>query len=331
MNNFETKIMEYVKKVHLDDKLNLKKDFKIEFLAQGEYNINYILEDNTKKFVFRINTASQLRLKNQINYEFNALKFIEKSTVTPTPIYVDGTKEFFDFGLLIMNFIKGRPLNYSTDLEIAADIFSKIHSINTKDNTELLVENNILNDRINEATWMLEDFFKSSIPDKKLKNFFHNYLNWCNKNLDKEKYFIENNMQVVNNTEVNSHNFLIDKKSYLIDWEKPVISHPCQDLTQFFADTTTLWRSNYLMTKEEKDFFIDKYCEKTQFNINDIKESINIYNPYLYLRALSWCAMAFVQYADSTKLIKNEEIFKKIISYLDFSFLEKLLKPYDII
>ncbi|WP_454052487.1 hypothetical protein [Clostridium sp. Marseille-Q7071] len=72
-----------------------------------------------------------------------------------------------------MEFLEGRPLNYSSDLEIASHIFSKIHSININNLKEnnFIVENNIFKDRISESTWLLENFFASPIPSKKLKAF----------------------------------------------------------------------------------------------------------------------------------------------------------------
>ncbi|MBU5226592.1 phosphotransferase [Clostridium senegalense] len=326
--DFSLDIKNYLNINNLYSNFGLDKNFKVKFLAQGEYNINYILYDKTLKLVFRINTDSQLRLNNQIEYEFNALKLLEGSNVTPKPIYVDGSRKNFPFGILIMEFLKGKPLNYSTDLIKASNIFSKIHTLKVPKNHGLIIENNILQDRIKEGNWLLESFFKSDIPDMKIKNFFEKYINWCEDNLHLEKYFIENPILSINNTEVNSHNFIIGDENYLIDWEKPVLSHPCQDLTQFLADTTTLWRSNYIISDINKDDFLKEYCNKSGFKYKNIKESINIYNPYLYLRALSWCAMAFVKYQSEDKLIKNEEIFLKIKSYLDIDFISKLLKPY---
>ncbi len=165
------KIREYLFKTDLCQVLNLNKEFNINFLAQGEYNINYTISDENKNFVFRINTASQLRLENQINYEFEALKAIEKSGVTPKGLFVDGTKKYFDFGILVMEFLEGRPLNYSSDLEIASHIFSKIHSININNLKEnnFIMENNIFKDRISESTWLLENFFASPIPSKTIR------------------------------------------------------------------------------------------------------------------------------------------------------------------
>ena len=154
-------------------------------------------------------------------------------------------------------------------------------------------------------------------------------MNWAEANKYKEKYFLENRWQVINNTEVNSHNFIIGElKSYLIDWEKPVISDPCQDLTQFLADTTTLWKTEHILTSEEKDRFIERYIKGLKGKDKNIKERIELYNPYLYLRALAWCAYAYLEYKKDDKEIKNMDTYKKIQQYLDIDFMRKLLKKY---
>ncbi len=51
----------------------------VKFLAAGEYNENYlVIDDLGEKRIFRINHGTQLGLKNQIEYEFNVLKAVEK-------------------------------------------------------------------------------------------------------------------------------------------------------------------------------------------------------------------------------------------------------------
>ena len=54
-------------------------------LAQGEYNRNYtfIHPITGKKLVLRINFGSQMHLKDQIIYEYKALKLLENSGRTP--------------------------------------------------------------------------------------------------------------------------------------------------------------------------------------------------------------------------------------------------------
>lgn len=163
--------------------------------------------------------------------------------------------------------------------------------------------------------------------DGDTKRFFEKFLSWCDKNAGMERYFIENPWKAINNTEVNSHNFIIgDERSYLIDWEKPVISDPCQDITQFLAPTTTLWRTDILLSQEEIDKFYRVY--EGRFPEKNIRERVRMYTPYLYLRALSWCAYAYVEYQDPNKDIRNPETYKKIKSYLEMDFMRNLLKDW---
>ncbi|QCX33269.1 hypothetical protein FDN13_05885 [Caloramator sp. E03] len=322
-------VYRYIKENRKDFKIDLSEDFQLEFLAQGEYNINFIIKDKVNKYVFRINTKSQLEIENQIRYEYNALKALEKTSVTPKVYFVDDSKLKLNYGILIMEFLEGRPLQYSNDLEKAVYIFSKIHTLKSDEVSKkiFIIEENLFTERIKEAQRLLKEFFISSLVDDKLKVFFNKFLDWAEKNRHKEKYYIDNKLHVINNTEVNSNNFIIGKdKSYLIDWEKPVISDPCQDLTQFIAITTTLWKADYILSVEEKNNFFNFYIERTGYK--DIKERVYLYQPYLYLRALSWCAYAYLEYLKPDKEIKNEDTFKKIKSYLDISFMKEILKEH---
>ncbi|KEI97065.1 hypothetical protein N494_12405 [Clostridium botulinum A2B7 92] len=322
-------IREYVYHKNLFEIINLSKNFNVRFLAQGEYNINFILEDKINKYVFRVNTGSQLSLENQIQYEYSVLKRLEKSKVTPKVYHVDGSKKYIKYGVLIMEFLDGRPLNYKKDLNKAAKIFGKIHSmeLNKEDFSSFIIENNIFSDRIKEANNLLKDLWDSSLIKEDIKKFFYKFINWATENSYKEKYFIDDPIQVINNTEVNSHNFIIGSKNfYLIDWEKPVISDPCQDLTQFLAPTTTLWKANYILKDCEINEFFYNY-EKI-FNGKNIRERVDMYTPYLYLRALSWCAYAYLEYQNPHRDIKNMDTYEKIKEYLELDFMNKLLNRW---
>ena len=65
------------------------REFTIEPLAQGEYNLNYLLSSSTDdaRLVFRVNIGTQIEREDQIMYEFRALKLLEHSGVTPIPYH----------------------------------------------------------------------------------------------------------------------------------------------------------------------------------------------------------------------------------------------------
>ena len=85
--------------------------FRVIPLAQGEYNLNYLLADDETHLVLRVNIGTQIGREDQIHYEYNALRLLESSGVTPTPYFVDDTRAQIDRGVLIMAYLPGEPLD----------------------------------------------------------------------------------------------------------------------------------------------------------------------------------------------------------------------------
>ena len=323
-------IQNYIEKKKLWELIPLKKNYQIYFLAQGEYNKNYVLVDSEHKYVFRVNFGSQICVDSQIDYEFMTLKNLSASGVTPLVFFVDGSKEVLAQGVLVMEYLSGVPLNYLKDLSKAAIIFSKIHSIAFDKNKhqDFILEQNIFSDRLQESQNLLKNIWSATCLTKQVKDIFTKLLNNLEKGKTTEKFFQKDPCYCINNTEVNSHNFIIGKKnSYLVDWEKAVISDPCQDLSHFLAPTTTLWKANYTLSEAETAFFLDCYKKENKFFYKkNIAWRVRLYNPYLYLRALSWCACAYVEYQQSQRNIVNQDTYRKIEQYLEVGFLQNLFK-----
>lgn len=328
MSDYINRIKSYLLQEDIRDTYGFTSRLEVDFLAQGEYNKNFIIRHNSDKYVFRVNMSSQLNLDNQIEYEYNAIKCLEKSGVTPRGYFVDNSRKAFKEGVLMMNYLEGRPLDYGKDLHIAADIFSKIHQLDTKPFSEhLILEDALCQARVIEADGWLEEFRDSKRPRLEMKQIMEVFYAYCkNQATSTDEKFMADPWLVVNNTEVNSHNFIIgEKNSYLIDWEKPVISDPVQDITQFLAPTTTLWKANYLLADDEIDAFYEVYEQGVG---REVKNRVHDYKPFLLLRALSWCAGAWISYIEDTRNIQNPSTFKVINSYLEPKFLKEVLKDY---
>lgn len=310
--------------------LDLEDNFYVDFLAQGEYNKNYRIYSGEDSYVFRLNMGSQLGLDRQVSYEFGALERLLISGVTPCPLYLDDSRTSFDAGLLIMEFLEGRPLIYEKDLEKAAHIFAQIHSIELDGRMEdgFIAEEAIFSARLAEGENLVKNVWDSPLVDREVKGILYDLINYLEDKRSQEKYFIDDRWAVINNTEVNSNNFIIGEKSYLIDWEKPVISDPCQDLTQFLAPTTTLWKTDYVFDREKREEFFRIYIDNLSGGDRNIRERVELYNPYLYLRAFAWCASAYVDYHDPDKKIKNPDTFKTIGEFLDRGFMKRVLGRY---
>jgi thiamine kinase-like enzyme len=123
------------------------------------------------------------------------------------------------------------------------------------------------------------------------------------------------------NTEVNSGNFIIGKGSaHLVDWEKAVFSCRYMDLAHFMAKTTTLWKTDFYMKDEERKLFLSEYYSALRFRegltIDVVTERTKFIEKAVLLRAMSWCYMAYYEYVNTMRPIKNVKTFKKIKEYL---------------
>ncbi|NIA31801.1 MAG: phosphotransferase, partial [Actinobacteria bacterium] len=114
------------------------KNISVKFLAQGEYNVNFLLSSAKLQAVLRLNTGSQMHLENQIAYEFRTLEILQNTGVTPRPLYLDDSRKISPHGMLVMEYLPGRWLEYENDYLKAVGIFAKIHSVKYFPNSGLV-------------------------------------------------------------------------------------------------------------------------------------------------------------------------------------------------
>ena len=131
------------------------------------------------------------------------------------------------------------------------------------------------------------------------------------------------------NTELNSGNFLVDEDgtAFLVDWEKPILGEAAQDLGHFLAPTTTCWKTDVILSRQEKLEFLKHYqgFRENPVSLEQLVARTGEYEAMNCLRGVSWCAMAWVEYQSPDRPIRNGETFRKIEAYLQREFLEGIL------
>ena len=299
-------------------------DFSL--LGQGEYNQNYRFRHPVtgQKLVLRINTGSQMHLDDQISYEFAALKNLEPSGRTPKALFCDPERN-----LLVMEWLPGRPLQYETDLAAATEIFADIHALPIPADCHLLEPENPLEAIVEECRQMVAHYYDWENADPQVVHLL--------KTLEQEISARALSAPVgirkcIVNTEVNSGNFLMNPggTSYLIDWEKPLISEPAQDLGHFLVPTTTFWKTDVILTPEEIRQFVAHYEKAVagRFETASLWERLPLYFTVTCLRGVTWCAMAFREYSQPGRSLANPDTFEKLKAYLHPDFLQNLLDNY---
>ncbi|MHB8073656.1 aminoglycoside phosphotransferase family protein [Desulfosporosinus fructosivorans] len=324
-------VKDYVLQNCFTSVFDFDQEVTVSFLAQGEYNLNYLLQSGAQKYVFRINTGSQMDLDNQIAYEYKALHLLSRSRVTPRTYYLDDTKQEIPYGILMMEYLPGVSLDYRCDLVKAARTLASVHGLEfTADEVEFLVkESEPFTAIYHEASRLLEKYYACPQANPQAVRLFEKIMARAEERKKAEQYLMADPWLRVINTEINSSNFIVNEQAetcFLIDWEKPIYGEPAQDISHFLIPTTTLWKRDYALSYEEEDLFISAY-------LNDLspcpqaitlRERVEMFKFFNLLRAVSWCAMAWTEYIKPGRPLSNQDTFTKIEQYLEPDFLKKI-------
>ncbi|MFW6380569.1 MAG: phosphotransferase family protein [Spirochaetota bacterium] len=289
----------------------------VEFLAAGEYNENYLVKADDELAVFRINHGTQLGIGDQISYEFEVLRTVEPSGVTPAPLRLCRSHRDFPNGALLMRYLPGRPLDYRHDAEGAAKCLARIHSLPyDAASGPLIVQADPIADIIAECLGLLDRYSDHPLPEKgrRIRAYMEHV-----RRLATRSSFAAERLRVVN-TEVNSGNFLVDgTRVRLVDWEKAVASYRYQDLGHFLVPTTTLWKTDFTFSPDERRRFLAVYHElaRPPVSRDELDERTQLLEETILLRAFSWVYMAYAEYASGSRALANEGTFATITHYLD--------------
>lgn len=123
--NLQTEIEEYIKKI----KPFGINEFTIKLLGSGEYNNNYLLETNNQKYVARVSTSQLTGDVNQLQKEYDVLKYLNGKNISPEVYFID--MNGFKFPFLFEEFIEGTEiidLKHET-LEFIGSMIARINNV----------------------------------------------------------------------------------------------------------------------------------------------------------------------------------------------------------
>lgn len=295
----------------------LSSDSSAKFFNQGEYNANFLIDQGNK--LLRIALGSQMSLNNQIEYEYKALQGLQSSGVVAKVYNYEAETDLLGKGYLVQEYLPGKPLNYSTDLTKAAVLLAKVHAVDPKNIPHLIQAEQPFYVMHNEFIKMFAHYEQWSQAEDAVTKKISNLL----KSL--QHYNLNEPMEnaCVINTELNSHNFIIGSSaSFIIDWEKPLVGEREQDLAHFLAPTTTLWRTSTLLKPTEIKEFVSHYNAKSKIQVNDDK--LQQYLHFTCLRGITWCAMAYRQYVEASKVKTDDQTFEVIKKFISLPFLNMI-------
>ena len=303
----------------------------VGFLARGEYSLNYLVRGEAD-LVARLVTGSQigLPLGEQARYEHHALELLVPSGVTPKPRHVDPEPDGLPYPLILEEYLPGRPLDYATDVPAAARCVAAVHALGVPQNHHLQVHPDPAPAILEESRGLAGPYLEwTGAPDESkaaLRDGFRRIEGF----LGQEDLFTGDDLVVVN-YDLNTHNFVVtDGEAWLLDWEKARIAPRTQDLAHFLLPTTTLWRDDTaaLLSEDQENEFVETYLGANPVEDADrFRVQLEAMKTIVSLRAVSWCAWALQESAQTTRPITNEETLNRSREYLEADFLRGLFGP----
>jgi len=307
--------------------------FTVAPLAQGEYNLNFLISSDDIRLVFRVNIGTQINREDQIVYEYRALNLLKDSGVTPRPHFADDSRRLFDRGILIMEYLPGEPLDYARDLQQAARLLAAVHQVDVpEENNHLIREDAPLSLIYDECSGLLQQYFDSELADPGIRSYLMDLKAWADSTRAGEAYYRQDPWPCIVNTEVNSGNFIVNRTRqtmHLVDWEMPRWGDPSQDLAHFCSPLTTLWKTEWRMSPAEKRDFLASYGRRIRDrHLRDtLAERVRLRDPFVYLRGISWSAMGWVAYQTEFSGMKNPDTWAKLQRYMNLDFIRSLFDP----
>jgi aminoglycoside phosphotransferase (APT) family kinase protein len=302
-------------------------------LAQGEYNLNYRLEGGRQPLVLRVNFGTQIGREDQIRYEYRTLELLADSGVTPRPFFVDDSRRWIDHGILIMAYLPGGPLDYTRDLDAAARVLAAVHQVAVaEERNHLIREQAPLSLIFDECDQLLTRYFESPLAQAPIRDYLMDLREWMRAARVRERYYQQDPWPCIVNTEVNSGNFIVDRRqsrAYLVDWEMPRWGDPSQDLSHFCSPLTTLWKTDYRMTDRHREAFLASYRRQMadRHLAGTLDERLRLRDPFVLLRGISWSAMGWVAYQTEFAGARNADTWRTLQQYLQLPFIRAIFDP----
>ncbi|MCH7850882.1 MAG: phosphotransferase [Nanoarchaeota archaeon] len=105
----------------LSIKSGIVKDPIIKFLAEGNGNYNYIVEEDNKKYVFRIKKSTEKQFKDSLEKEYSFLKYFENEGINFCPKVIYYSKNHL---FLMENFLEGTHVSQKDFTDKQIDTFA---------------------------------------------------------------------------------------------------------------------------------------------------------------------------------------------------------------
>ena len=298
---FEKKIVYYLKRIP-PQAIGLEAIDSIEIidLTPGSYNLNYHLKVNDRKYIFRINIEQQSGLSNQIEVEFVVLQFLKNHGIAPAGLHFDDSKTYFDFDILIEEFLEGPHLSLKREVSEVADLLARLHSLKPE-NLPCATWKDPLLDTYAMTRDDLQAYEAHKASDREMSALAAKVLQKARVALNDRRSLFQ--ADSLNHTDVACDNFIKTSEGMrMIDWEKPRVDDYSYDIGCFLSEAAQLWCTEQILDSADRDRFLQIYARKSGKDLDRLNAKLEIREPLISLHWIMWGATKLCDLKDHRTL-----------------------------
>lgn len=270
---------------------------KVLETTHGTYNVNYHVCVGEKDFIFRINFEQQSGLPDQIEYEFAAMKYLEKACIAPKVYHLDNTKTAFEYGILIEEYLEGPYVRLVEEemMEIAS-LIAALHTVPPW-GLPFIVWRDPLRDHYRQLEGDLEEYKARLTPDREIIGLTQEFLKQSLPVVGRYSSWFK--PECITHTDDAIDNFVRTSQGLrLIDWEKPRIDDSTFDVSCFLCEPAQLWCSPQVLSPRGREIFLDTYLRLSQREEEQFVSKLKIREPFTALHWVLWAANRLCAFRD---------------------------------
>jgi thiamine kinase-like enzyme len=314
LTSLEQKIVEYLQDISPEILgLSQCRNIKILTMTPGSYNLNYHVEVEGVRFIFRVNVRAQSGLSNQIDYEFKVMKFLEPYQITAKVFHFDNSKSHFDFDVMIEECLEGSWLSLSEeDMPAAAELLARLHSVDPSP-LSIITWSDPLMDTVKLLQLDMTEYRPKKSADKKVISLTEKFFKIMNPRIEKKRNIFK--PDGINHTDVAIDNFVKTKQGLrLIDWEKPRLDDSSYDICCFLAKPAQLWCTPKVLSDKGREIFFNKYIEYSGKDGSLMTEKVAVREPLSALHWIFWGMNRMCDLKDQTTASALQQVHEERVA-----------------
>lgn len=308
------------------DPFSFQTNMELIFLSLSKDFYYYLLKDvGTEAYLLKVRSKEHAA-DGLLDREHRVLSALQACPYTPDVYYFEEAGADFSHDFLIMEYLRGDSLEYARDYLKVAMILGSVHRY--KEAVELPRRIDPLDYSLQQAKKNLENALPSGAFHMDHLYFFEGFMEWAEAHLEQRRHLFTEEHLAINHRNLDTHDFVIDHRFLLYEWQDAFIADQSLDVTKFLAKTTSLWDSRFVMRAIDREDFYYLHEKALGVEKSNLRERVHAYMPYYLLEQFSGFAKYFYDHGKPDAQGVDERLMKKIQTFLEVDFMRDILKEY---